>query len=169
MTIAAREWLDLVEYEYLNGYINGGGGVVKFIVGDAQQTPIIRSELGEVSEKHNLVHVNINAAETKLHMIQDVFFAVSRALDWDAMTQHFVEALFERQGYEWPRPGEAVPIHEVAELNRIDLTLLRREFHQWLTAEVMKDTEMTQDFRVAIARLCQRRLEPEDTQTAVTA
>ena len=39
---------------------------------------------------------------------------------------------------------------------------------QWLTAEVMKDTEMTQDFRVAMTRLCLRRLEPEDTQPGIT-
>lgn len=124
--------------------------------------------LTELSERHGLAYVAIDAATTKLHMIQDVFFAVARVLDWNAMAQHFVESLFERQGYEWPRPGEAVPIQEVAACNRVDVTLMRRDFRRWLTTEVMRDTEMTQDFRVAMTRLCLRRLEPEDTQPGIT-
>jgi hypothetical protein len=71
-------------------------------------------------------------------------------------------------GYEWPRRGEAVPIQDVAERNRHDVTLLRRDFRQWLTAEVMQDTEMTQDFRMAMTQLCLQRLEPEDAQLGIT-
>ena len=38
--------------------------------------------------------------------------------------------------------------------NKVDLTILRREINQWLTAEVMSDTGMAQDFRIAITQLC---------------
>ena len=169
MAVDTQEWLGLIEREYLGGYIDGGGGAVKFVVADEQQLAAIGGALSALSGQHGLAYVEINAASTKLHMIQDVFFAVARTLDWDSMAQHFVESLFDRQGYEWPQPGEAVPIHQVAEINRVDVTLMRRAFHQWLTAEVMRDTEMTQDFRVAITRLCLRRLEPENTQAGITA
>jgi len=169
MAVDTQEWLGLIEREYLGGYIDGGGGAVKFVVGDEQQLAAIGGALSALSGQHGLAYVEINAALTKLHMIQDVFFAVARTLDWDSMAQRFVESLFDRQGYEWPQPGEAVPIHQVAELNRVDVTLMRRAFHQWLTAEVMRDTEMTQDFRIAITRLCLRRLEPENTQAGITA
>ena len=57
-----------------------------------------------------------------------------------------------------------MPLHEVAACNRIDVILMRRDFHQWLTAEVMRDAEMTQDFRVAITRLCLRRFRTWRTQ-----
>jgi len=169
MSVNTEEWLDLIAREYLDGYIDGGGGVVKFVVGNDLLFSEVTRRLAALSEQQSLAHVSINSAMTKLHMIQDIFFAIAQSLDWNAMAQRFVQALFDRQGYEWPRSGEAVPIHEVAERNRIDVTLLRREVHQWLTAEVMKDAEMTQDFRIAIARLCQRRLEPEDAQTVITA
>src|SRR6266550_1863474 len=151
MAVAAHEWLELVEREYLTDFVTAGGGAVKFVVGDAHQLMAVGRVLDLLSERHGLARVSIDAATTKLHMIQDVFFAIARALDWNAMAQHFVESLFERQGYEWPRLGEAVPIQEVAERNRIDLMLIRRGFHQWLTAEVMRDREMTQDFRSAMA------------------
>jgi hypothetical protein len=168
MAVAAQEWLDLIECEYLRDFVTDGGAAVKFAVSESERLSVLGALLAELAEQHGLAHVAIDAATTKLHMIQDVFFAIARALDWNAMAQNFVESLFDRQGYEWPRPGEAVPIHEVAERNRSDVTLMRREVRQWLTAEVMKDTEMTQDFRVAITRLCLRRLEPEDTQQGIT-
>ncbi len=169
MAVPTAEWLNVIEREYIGGFVTAGGAAVKFTVGDEFELASLRRHLGELSERHDLAYVHIDAAATRLHMIQDFFFAVARTLDWDAMAQRFVEALFDRQGYEWPRPGEAVPIGEVAERNGVDLILLRRDFNRWMAAEIMRDPEMSQDFRVAMTRLCQRRLEPEDTQPGVTA
>jgi hypothetical protein len=169
MAVAADEWLDLIEREYLSDFISAGGGAIKFAVGDEDELPAVGEVLRQLSAKYGLAHVAVDAAMTKIHMIQDVFFAVARALDWDSMAQYFVEALFDRQGYAWPRSGEAVPIKEVAAHNRVDEILMRRDFRQWLTAELMRDAEMTQDFRVAMARLCLGRLEPENTQPGVLA
>ena len=168
MAVRAHEWLELIEREYLTDFIVAGGGAVKFAVGDAHQLEIVGRVLDLLSERHALAHVAIDAATTRVHMIQDVFFAIAGALDWDAMAQCFVESLFGRMGYEWPCPGEAVPIQVVAERNRVDVTLLRRDFRQWLSAEVMQDTEMTQDFRMAVTQLCLQRLEPEDAQLGIT-
>jgi hypothetical protein len=168
MAVPAHEWLELIEREYLTDYIVAGGAAVKFAIGDAHQLEIVARVLDLLSGRHGLAHVAIDAVTTRLHMIQDVFFAIAGALDWDAMAQCFVESLFGRMGYDWPYPGEAVPIQVVAERNRLDVTLLRRDYRQWLTAEVMRNTEMTQDFRVAMTQLCLQRLEPEDTQLGVT-
>ena len=168
MAVRAHEWLELIEREYLTDFIVAGGGAVKFAVGDAHQLEIVARVLDLLSERHALAHVAIDAATTRVHMIQDVFFAIAGALDWHAMAQCFVESLFGRMGYEWPCPGEAVPIQVVAERNRVDVTLLRRDFRQWLSAEVMQDTEMTQDFRMAVTQLCLQRLEPEDAQLGIT-
>jgi hypothetical protein len=167
VAVDAHEWLDLIEHEYFRGFITAGGAAVKFAITDDLARASLSKQLAELSERYGLTHVYIDAAETRLHMIQNVFFAISRALDWDAMAQHFVEALFDRQGYEWPSPGEAVPVHYIAERNGVAVTLMRRSFQQWLTAEVMQDPEMSQDFCVAMTRLCLRRLEPEDSQLGV--
>jgi hypothetical protein len=168
MAVAVQEWLELIEREYLTDFVTAGGSTAKFVVGDAHELMVVARVLDLLSERHGLAHMAIDAATTRLHMIQDVFFAIARALDWNAMAQHFVESLFRRKGYEWPRPGEAVPIEDMAECNHLDVTLLRRDFRQWLTAEVMRDTEMTQDFRGAMTQLCLQRLEPEDPQLGIT-
>ena len=49
---------------------------------------------------------SISAGAVRLHMLQDVFFASARALPWDELLQRYTEALFTRNGYPWPRPGE---------------------------------------------------------------
>ena len=162
MAVAALEWLELIEREYLTDFIVAGGGAVKVVVGDDHQLEVVARVLDLLSERHQLAYVAIDSATTRVHMIQDVFFAIAGALDWDAMAQRLVESLFAERGYRWPHPGAAVPIQDVAECNRVDVTLLRREFRQWLSAEVMQDTEMTQDFRLAMTQLCLKRLEPED-------
>ncbi len=168
MAVAVHEWLELIEREYLTDFVTAGGSTVKFVVGDSHQLMVVARVLDLLSERHGLAHLTIDAATTRLHMIQDVFFAIARGLDWNAMAQHFVESLFRRKSYEWPRPGDAVPIQDMAECNHLDVTLLRRDFRQWLTAEVMRDTEMTQDFRVAMTQLCLQRLEPDDSELGIT-
>jgi hypothetical protein len=168
MAVAAAEWLSLIEREYLRGFVTAGGAAVKFAIGDDAALGSARRGLAALASQHGLTHVHVDAAATRLHMIQDVFFAVARSLDWGTMAQDFVEALFDRQGYEWPRRGEAVPVHEVAEKNGVAVTLLRRSLQQWLTSDVMQDPEMSQDFGVAMTQLCERRFEPEDTQPGIT-
>jgi hypothetical protein len=93
-------------------------------------------------------------------MIQDVFFAIARQIDWPATAQRFLEALCTDNGYFWPHPGKAVPLAELAEANRIDPILLRKEVNQWLTRRIMRDTAMAQEFRIAMTRLCLDRLAP---------
>jgi hypothetical protein len=164
MSVGSEEWLNLIEREYFGGFATVGGSMVKFVVGDDERLGYLSEELRKMAARHGLLFVAIDAAMTKLHMIQDVFFAIAHTVDWPATAQYFVEALFARQGYEWPMPGLAVPLQRVAEANGVDPTIIRRDFRQWLTAEVMHDPAMTQDFRVAMTRLCLRRLEPEDAQ-----
>lgn len=168
MSVSAHEWMGRIEQEYITDFITVGGAAVKFAVGDEERIAAVREALRDISRRHAMVHAAIDAAATKLHMVQEVFFALSRALDWNALAQGFVEALFAGQGYEWPCPGRAVAIQHVAESNHIDVTLMRRDVRQWLTGAVIRDTEMTQDFRLAMTQLCLHRLEPEDTLPGIT-
>jgi len=89
MAVIGDEWLDLMEREYVRGFVVAGGAAVKFVVGNDDQATAVERALLELSERHELGHVAIDAAATKIHMIQDVFFAIARALDWPVMAQYF--------------------------------------------------------------------------------
>lgn len=163
MSVSMQEWMDRIEQEYIADFITRGGAAVKFAIADEGGIAAVRAALGAISRRHGMIPVAADAAATRVHMIQDIFFALSRALDWEALAQGFLETLFARQGYHWPRPGHAVAIEEVAECNRTDAILLRRDVRQWLTGEILRDTRMAQDFRTAMAWLCLQRLDAGDS------
>jgi len=161
MAVALAEWLDLIDKEYLNAFIVQSGAAVKFVIADDASKARLARAFADQAAKHGLVFVDVSCAEMKLHMMQDVFFAVSRRIDWEADAQRFVEGLFESQKYRWPNAGEPIALKEIADANQVDVTLLRREFNQWLTSKLMKDASMAQDFRIALMQLCLNRFAPK--------
>lgn len=160
MSVALTEWLALIDKEYLRDFIVKGGAAVKFVVSHDPDIAALNAAFSQQAAEHGLVFVRVDSADAKLHMMQDVFFAVSRQIDWAADAQRFVEGQFQRQGYRWPTPGEPVALKEIADANQVDVTIMRREFNKWLTADLMRDTNMAQDFRIAIMQLCLDRLAP---------
>jgi P-loop Domain of unknown function (DUF2791) len=169
MAVALETWLELIDREYLRPFVCEGGSAVKFVESDAGQLDEVEGRLAGLAERNGLMSCRIDAAATRLHMIQDIFFAVSRSLDWPALAQGFVEALTIKQGYKWPRPGGGATFQDVAACNEIDERLLRREMNRWLTDEVLHDRTMSQDFRFAMTTLCLTRLEPDDGESGVAA
>ncbi len=162
MAVILKEWLELIDKEYLRDFIVKGGAAVKFVVADDAGIAALDTALVGQAAEHGLVFARVSSADVKLHMMQDVFFAVSRQINWEADAQRFVEGLFQRQGYQWPNPGEPVVLKDIAEANQTDATILHRDFKKWLTRELMKDTSMAQDFRLAVTQLCLNRLAPAD-------
>lgn len=162
MAVILNEWLELIDKEYLRDFIVKGGAAVKFVVADNAGIAALDAGLVGQAAEHGLVFARVSSADVKLHMMQQVFFAVSRQIDWEADAQRFVEGLFQQQGYVWPNPGEPVVLKDIAEANQTDATILNRDFKKWLTRELMKDTNMAQDFRLAVTQLCINRLAPAD-------
>ena len=160
MAVILNEWLELIDKEYLRDFIVKGGGAVKFVVADNGSIAALDTALASQASEHGLVFTRVSSADVKLHMIQQVFFAVSSQINWEEDAQRFVEGLFQRQGYQWPNPGEPVLIKDIAEANQTDPTILLRDFKKWLTRELMQDTSMAQDFRLAVTQLCLNCLAP---------
>src|SRR5450755_4471614 len=120
MAVLLNEWLELIDKEYLRDFIINGGAAIKFLVADDDGIRALNEGLSGQAAKHGLVFASVSSADVKLHMIQDVFFAVSRQIAWEQDAQRFVEGLFQRQGYQWPIPGEPVALTEIAETNKVD-------------------------------------------------
>jgi hypothetical protein len=158
------EWLELIDGEYLRDFVVEGGAAVKFVVSDGAAAEAVKEACRRRARAHGLFFAAVDSADVKLHLIQDLFFAVSRQTDWATDTQRFVEALCRSNGYEWPRPEQTVAMTELAGHNGVDETILKKEFNQWLTAKVMRDTGLAQDFRIAMTRLCLNRLVPMDEE-----
>src|SRR6266851_2056845 len=130
MAVSLTEWLRLIDKEYLGDFITRGGAAVKFAVVDDSSSAKLQAAFAGQAAEHRLVFAGVSSADVKLHMMQDVFFAVSRQVSWSADSQNFVEGLFGRQGYKWPHPGRPIALKEIADANQVDDTILRRELSQ---------------------------------------
>lgn len=170
MAVPADKWLGLIEREYFQEFLPGGGAAVKFaVVPEAQFSDVQRTLLEKARDAGFLV-VEIDAGKTRLHLIQEVFFAIARSVDWEAGAQHWVETNFALSGFRWPKPGRAVPLSEIAAGLGVDEKFLRMELRKWLTKDLMNDRELAQDFAMAISLLCENRLNrPDDEDAPVVA
>jgi hypothetical protein len=153
-------WLRLLDAEYFSGFIPAGGAAVKLLVGGPDELDSAAARLADLAARHGMLSARVDSAATRLHMLQDVFFAVAASLDFPALVQRFLEQTFERNGYPWPRPGTAMSMTELADAFGVAEPILARNRDQWLTPALLQDRNMARDMRSAIYRLCLARLEP---------
>lgn len=147
-------WLGILEAEYLADFVPAGGGALKIAVTeDALIGPAI-ARLAGLAQRHGLHAVAIDAARTRLHLPQDLFFALARALPWPAMIQAFLERLFAANACPWPHPGRNLSRAALAEALGIAPPLLDGQINTWLTRAIWHDRAYALDFRAALLALC---------------
>lgn len=110
--------------------------------------------------------MQLDLATVRLHMLQNVVFAVAKELPWERLLQTRLEALVAGAGYRWPEPGNVLALPALAEANGVAAHLLRRDLTQALTREIWQDSALTQDFRNAMIALLELRLDSEDAALA---
>jgi hypothetical protein len=153
MAVSLDEWLRLMGREYLAGFIAEGGGAVRIAVAEPEVLDRASTGLAQAARASGLAVVRVDLAATRLHMLQNLFFAVAAALPWPALMQRRAEALVQAAGYRWPAPGSGTSLAALAEANGIAVHLMRRELSQALTQRVWNDGALTQDFRNAMIAL----------------
>jgi len=162
MYMTPQEWLDTVRKEYLQDFIRRGGAAVKFVVpmeeiGHDQ----LRDELRRAAEEEGFLFAFVDAASTKIHMVDKLFHEVARQVDWDGLAYSFVTRIFKENKYELPSARDEFNLQQIALRNKREEKLLRKELHTWLEEAIYRDFEMSQEFRIAMIRLCIAQLDPE--------
>jgi hypothetical protein len=160
------EWLSIIEREYLAEFAPAGGAAVKFAILDEAAIDTTAEDLVRLGQVHGMLALTVEAGRTRVHMMHELFFAISRALPWDSLVQRYLEGLFGAHGCAWPRPGEKLSISDLAAALGVAPNLLSHRVDQWLTTDVWEDRRLVQDFRAALMSLCLSRLEAEEWETA---
>jgi len=153
MSIAAEQWLRIIEDEYFGDFLELGGSCIKFIVGDEKIATFCRARLWVIAERRAMNGVLIRSDETRIHMIQDIFFAIVRSLDLDGAARSTAQRLVTELGHRWPESAAAVSFDELGRHNEVDPLFIKREVQKHLSEGIMNNRRMAQDFRVAITRL----------------
>jgi len=161
MYLKYDEWTETICNEYLHDFVKRGGAAVKFVVPmEENEESQIVDPLRQCSEKDEYLFVNVDSVSTKIHMIDKLFHEVARQIDWDELAHLFVKKIFMKNGYELPIHREDFDLENIAAINKREEKFLRRELRSWLEKEIFHDFEMSQEFRIAMIRLCIDQLDP---------
>jgi len=156
--IPAEDYVSFVEREYLRDYVNGGGAAVKFVVpDDDDRADLFLERFAGAASDSGYVAAYVNAAETRVHLLEQVFFDVARQIDWDDLATIATRKAVADVGYPAP-PHEAVSLDQLATHHRVDSRELKRDVDRQLQRQVQQDYAMVQEFRTAMLRLCQAQL-----------
>jgi len=157
--IDVNGYLGFLDGEYLHGYVDGGGAAVKFLVADDTVGVSIRERLATVAGEASYSVAVVDAANTRVHLMEQVFFEVAGQIDWDGLAAQTARSAADAAGY--PVPGGTAPLslERLADHHRVDRRELKRDIDRELQRLVYRDYAMIQEFRIAMLRLCQAQLQ----------
>ena len=81
MSVTTSAWLDFFRSEYLDDFVRDGGATVKFLVGGIAERRAIADGLKEQGEGLGYIARSNDGTVTKLHLIEQLFFALARQLN----------------------------------------------------------------------------------------
>ncbi len=160
MDINSQVWIDMIRKEYLQDFIKRGGAAVKFLISDKETgQDILQEKLRNMAKEENYFFTFIDAVSTKIHMIQEIFHKVACEVDWDALAYHFITQVFKENGYDLPEKREDLNLQKIASINEREERFLQRDVQVWLEKKIYRDFEMSQEFRIAMIKLCLSQLD----------
>ena len=161
MNLSVQEWLDVVRPEYLQRFIRDGGAAVKFLVPlEGADRMLLKDELRAVAQDEGYAYALVDAAQTKIHMIDHVFHAVAKQIDWNALARNFALGILRENGWSVPAEGDTISLSCIGELNHREPHMIKSELSKLLEHHVWQDYRLSQEFRIAMFRLCQAQLDP---------
>lgn len=151
--------------EYLASYLPDGGGSVKLVVtGDADVADRFELSMRSVADQQHALMVSLSAETTKAHMIDQVFFAVAREIDWDQVAVAIVRTAYD--DISVPAAPSRLTVAEVAADHDLDPRELYRSVRRQLEHILLADTSLPREMRRALLRLAQAHLGSGDVHPA---
>ena len=168
MDIQPSAWLDVIRQEYLDDFVRAGGAAVKVAVADDEPARhALRDLLRRVGEAAGYRVAVVDAAETKIQLIDRVFNAVARQVPWEETARAFLARTVSESGYQLPADPSNLTLAALAAANDLPERRLHTSITDILWRELFRDYAMSQEFRLAMVRLCRAQLSPDD-EPAVT-
>jgi hypothetical protein len=162
MMITLPEWRTLVETEYLQDFISQGGASVKIAIAPhAGAVNAVLFAIAEEATTQGFLTVWINAAETKVQLIQNIFYVTSRVMLWDTAADRWLRERFSRSGYVIAEDTPLMDMETIATNNNTTRHALMAEVRRWIAAEIHADYTLCAEFRTVMGLLCESHVAPQ--------
>lgn len=160
------EYTEFVSKEYLGDYVRSGGAAVRFVVtGDDGVAARWHRGLAAAADAEGYLYVGVDSAEHRVHLIDQLFAAVSRQVDWRGLARHQVRAGWESLGLAPATPDE-LAVASVAAHHDVAATEAARSMRRFLETALLRDSGLDREFRLAVLRMCQFELGTGDVLDA---
>lgn len=154
-----NEYVDFLDREYFGSYVGQGGAAVKFVVAaDDHQAQEFSAAVRHRATTGRYLAARVDAAEIRIHMMDQLFFAVASQVDWDGLAATAVRAALAAVAHPVPDGSDDVSVASVAAHHGVDPNELTRDVNRHLQSTVYRDYAMVQEYRIAMLRLCQAQL-----------
>jgi len=160
------DYASFLAREYLAEYLPAGGAAVKVaVVGADGAADRLESALAAATVGHEGIFVSVAADSVRVHMIDQIFFAISRALDWQALAEVNVREAYDAAAFPVP-DGCGLTITEVARHHEVDTRELYRSVRRLLERRLLGDPMVVPQMGRAMLRLAQAQLGAGDVDAA---
>lgn len=162
--MGTREWVAMLQKEYLHAYIREGGAAVKFgVCTHDASVPDCQEQFEKLAREEGYVYAKVDSRFTKVHMVEKLFHKIAKQLDWDDLAYRFMTRLLKDNGYQVPSSRKEFSLRQIAALNERKEPMLRRDVQTWLEKTIEGDSGLCREFRMAMIRLCLAQLDAGDT------
>lgn len=160
----ASEYVDHIAKEYLSTFVKEGGATIKFVVLDEAVKPSFKQSMKTKAEALGYQVVDIDSARCRVHMPQDLFFALARQVNWRWVTRKFildmaVKQLLRIDGVKAEDDDRIV--ESIAKKNDIRSDYVVQILRPVVQKQVLGSTSMAKDFKIAMLQLCESECVPE--------
>lgn len=165
MSVVSTEWVRLLESEYLTDFIVSGGSAVKIAVVLPQHTEEVTNAVADSAQGLAYQVVRVDAAQTRVHMIDQLFYAVARQIEWDNLTDRWLRDLLSRNGISIADGMRLQDTEALAAHNGRLVSDLFNEINRLITNALLRDYKLCKEFRTAVAMLCHAYLNPQNVSS----
>jgi hypothetical protein len=156
-SLAVSEYGEFLKDEYLDSFVAEGGAAVKVAIAPSRrEAEHLASDVTKAAANAGYTCVHIDAAQIRTSLVQQVFFAVARAVDWRSAARAVVrDAIVAQFGVEIERPPT---LEAIGEATNLDAPLVRRQMLSALQDSVYRNYRLAKDFRIAMMNYCESEL-----------
>src|SRR6266498_3812749 len=120
--------------------------------------PAVGAGLAVDAAAEGFVYAAVDAAATRAHLADQLFFAVAGQVDWAALASRAVRAAYGATAFPVPDPPGDLTVAAVAAHHEVDARELYRSVRRALEHALLGATGLAHEFRLAMLRLCQAEL-----------
>jgi transposase-like protein len=156
--LTVESYAEFVAKEYLGDYVRDGGAAVRFVItGSDEVAARWHRRLAGTAIDEGYLYVAAEAADIRVHLIDQLYAAVARRLDWHDLARRQVHTLWDHIGLAAADPAQ-VSVAEIARRHDVDVREAGRSMRRQLEETLLRDASLAREFRLAVLRLCQAEL-----------